>query len=77
MSRPHDLKQMSTLARCVALAVGLAEIPLQVFLYRQYRDVVDGQAVLANVAVLFYGLVAIVAVWSVDKLFRVWRSQHR
>jgi hypothetical protein len=61
---------MTRAGRLSVLAIAVAELPLQLVLYRHYRDVVDGQAVFANVIVLFYGGVAILAVCLIDKIAR-------
>jgi hypothetical protein len=61
---------MSKPARYITAAIAAVTLGLEVWAYLAYRDSVDGQAVLVNVAILIYAFVVAGVVFGIDEVVR-------
>ena len=68
---------MSRAARIATTTVIVATVILEVVAYLVYRDAVDGQAILANVAIAVYALLAIAAISLIDRAARAVMRRRR
>jgi hypothetical protein len=67
---------MSKPARFTMAAIILATLGLEVWAYLAFRDTVDGQPVLLNVALAVYAFIAVGAVYGLDAVVR-WLLRRR
>jgi hypothetical protein len=65
-----QMRNWSRPARLVALLIVVAAIVLEVAAYLTYRDSVDGQAGLVNVAIVVYAAIAIGFIRMIDRAAR-------
>ena len=68
---------MSEPARYITAVLVVVTVVLEVWAYLAYRDLVDGQAVLVNVAILIYAFVAAAIVFGIDRVVRHLNHRRR
>jgi hypothetical protein len=61
---------MSKPALYITAALAVVTLGLEVWAYLAYRDSVDGQAVLVNVAILVYAFIVAGVVFGIDEFVR-------
>jgi hypothetical protein len=60
------MRHWSRPARFATLLIVVAAIILEVVAYLTYRDTVDGQAAIVNIAIVIYATVAVAVVRALD-----------